>query len=250
MGHGAGHAHRLTSSERSELQRRVRAGETHKSAAAAVGCSAKSVQRLLAKTGGVKSRASRDRPCGCRWPSARRSREDCSPESRGAPLDWAVRPPPWRVKSRAPEVGSRIARGEPTSVHVGELAARSVPSWQHPLGFDARCNGFSSCAGPHSRSPRDFSSTIPMIRRCACRTRRSISRSSCRAAGRFARSWPDAYGPGEPNGGRSSARTEPVNCSTWCSSASAPLRFKIERFRATGKATSSSARVRSRPLER
>ena len=57
MGHGAGHAHRLTSGERSELQRRVRAGETHKSAAAAVGCSAKSVQRLLAKTGGIKSRA-------------------------------------------------------------------------------------------------------------------------------------------------------------------------------------------------
>jgi hypothetical protein len=43
MGHGAGRAHRLTSGERWELQRRVRAGETHKSAAAAVGCSAKSV---------------------------------------------------------------------------------------------------------------------------------------------------------------------------------------------------------------
>src|SRR4029453_11758598 len=57
MGHGVGHAHRLTSRERSELQRRVRAGETHKRAAAAVGCSAKSVQRLLAKTGGIKSRA-------------------------------------------------------------------------------------------------------------------------------------------------------------------------------------------------
>jgi len=57
MGHGAGPAHRLTSWERSELQRRVRAGETHKSAAAAVGCSAKSVQRLLARTGGIKSRA-------------------------------------------------------------------------------------------------------------------------------------------------------------------------------------------------
>jgi IS30 family transposase len=35
----------------------VRAGETHEGAAEAVGCSAKSVQRLLAKTGGVKSRA-------------------------------------------------------------------------------------------------------------------------------------------------------------------------------------------------
>ena len=57
MGYGAGRAHRLTSRERSELLRRVRAGETHGSAAAAVGCSSKSVQRLLARTGGIKSRA-------------------------------------------------------------------------------------------------------------------------------------------------------------------------------------------------
>ncbi|MEO5617947.1 MAG: IS30 family transposase, partial [Candidatus Eisenbacteria bacterium] len=57
MGQGSGFAHRLSSAERLELQRRVRVGETHKAAATAVGCSAKSVQRLLAKTGGVKSRA-------------------------------------------------------------------------------------------------------------------------------------------------------------------------------------------------
>ena len=57
MGHGSGPSHRLTFAEKSELRRRMRAGETHKGAAAAVGCSSKSVQRLLAKTGGVKSRA-------------------------------------------------------------------------------------------------------------------------------------------------------------------------------------------------
>ena len=57
MGHGSGPSHRLTFAERAELLRRVRAGETHEGAAAEVGCSAKSVQRLLAKTGGVKSRA-------------------------------------------------------------------------------------------------------------------------------------------------------------------------------------------------
>ena len=54
MGQGSGRAHRLTCAERLELQRRVRAGETHEVAATAVGCSAKSVQRLLVKTGGVK----------------------------------------------------------------------------------------------------------------------------------------------------------------------------------------------------
>jgi len=56
MGQGSGPSHRLTFAERSELQRRVRAGETYVGAAAAVGCSSKSVQRLLAKTGGIKSR--------------------------------------------------------------------------------------------------------------------------------------------------------------------------------------------------
>lgn len=56
MGHGSGPAHRLTASERLELQHRVRAGESHRAAAISVGCSAKSVQRLLWKTGGVKPR--------------------------------------------------------------------------------------------------------------------------------------------------------------------------------------------------
>ena len=56
MGQGSGTGHRLTCAERLELQRRVRSGETHQSAAATVGCSAKSVQRLLVKTGGLMPR--------------------------------------------------------------------------------------------------------------------------------------------------------------------------------------------------
>lgn len=56
MGHGSGPAHRLKSAERVELLERVRAGETHRVAAAAVGCSSMSVQRVLRKTGGVKPR--------------------------------------------------------------------------------------------------------------------------------------------------------------------------------------------------
>jgi len=57
MGQGSGPSHRLSFAERLELQQRVRAGETHQAAAAAVGCSPKSVQRLLLRTGGIKSRA-------------------------------------------------------------------------------------------------------------------------------------------------------------------------------------------------
>ncbi|MDQ3243014.1 MAG: IS30 family transposase [Gemmatimonadota bacterium] len=56
MGQGSGPAHRLTHRERLELQHRVRAGETHLTAALAIGCSAKSVQRILRKTGGLKPR--------------------------------------------------------------------------------------------------------------------------------------------------------------------------------------------------
>lgn len=56
MGYGSGNAHRLTMEERLELERRVRSGESHAAAAKAVGCSAKSVQRLLRRSGGVKSR--------------------------------------------------------------------------------------------------------------------------------------------------------------------------------------------------
>jgi len=57
MGQGYGPAHRLSQAERLELQRRVREGATHREAALAVGCSAKTVQRLLEQTGGVKARS-------------------------------------------------------------------------------------------------------------------------------------------------------------------------------------------------
>ena len=57
MGQGSGPAHRLSSAERLELLWRVRAGATHVSAARAVGCSSRSVNRLLHTTGGIKPRS-------------------------------------------------------------------------------------------------------------------------------------------------------------------------------------------------
>jgi IS30 family transposase len=50
------HARRLSDDERRELRRRVAEGETFAQAAATVGCSAKSVSRLMAKTGGLRQR--------------------------------------------------------------------------------------------------------------------------------------------------------------------------------------------------
>jgi IS30 family transposase len=54
------HGKRLTVADHSEIQRRVSAGETFASAAAAVGCSTKSIQRFMARTGGLVPRV-RDR---------------------------------------------------------------------------------------------------------------------------------------------------------------------------------------------
>ncbi len=56
MRNGGDHGRRLSSGERLELRRRVAAGEAFAIAAAAVGCSTKSVQRLLARTGGLRDR--------------------------------------------------------------------------------------------------------------------------------------------------------------------------------------------------
>ncbi len=57
MGHGSGAAHRLTPEERGRLQALIRSGHTHGEAALVIGCSSKSVQRLLAQSGGLKSRS-------------------------------------------------------------------------------------------------------------------------------------------------------------------------------------------------
>src|SRR5438132_1271051 len=48
---------RLTEAERADLRRRIRGGETYARAAAAVGCSTKSIQRLLGGAGVVKVRS-------------------------------------------------------------------------------------------------------------------------------------------------------------------------------------------------
>src|SRR4051812_2793539 len=48
------HGRRLSGADHLEIQRRVSAGETFAAAAAAVGCSTKSIQRYIARTGGFK----------------------------------------------------------------------------------------------------------------------------------------------------------------------------------------------------
>jgi len=50
------HGRRLSSSERFDIHSRIAGGQNHKEVAKAVGCSTKSIQRLLAKTGGIQPR--------------------------------------------------------------------------------------------------------------------------------------------------------------------------------------------------
>ncbi len=57
MGSGTGHGRRLTVDERAELLRRINQGEPFARAAAVVGCSTKTVQRLRARGGGPQPRA-------------------------------------------------------------------------------------------------------------------------------------------------------------------------------------------------
>lgn len=62
MGKRIDRRHRLTEADRFEIQRRVAAGEAFAAAAAAVGCSTKSIQRFMAWTGGMRPKAWRRSP--------------------------------------------------------------------------------------------------------------------------------------------------------------------------------------------
>ena len=50
----SGNARRLSHADRAEIERLIWGGETFETAAAAVDCSTKSIQRFLALTGGLK----------------------------------------------------------------------------------------------------------------------------------------------------------------------------------------------------
>ena len=139
IGQGIGPAHRLTADERLELQCRVRAGATYAAAAVVVGYSAKSVQRLLAKTGGLKSRARPPSPL-------RLSLAEREEVSRGVLAGASCRHIAARL-GRAPStvsremagmVGGAIVRGARTTGRTDAGAVRSPTSWRSVLGSAGR----------------------------------------------------------------------------------------------------------------
>ncbi len=68
------HGRRLSGADHLEIQRRVFAGETFAAAAAAVGCSTKSIQRFIASTGGLKPKIRKRSP----WRLSLGEREELS----------------------------------------------------------------------------------------------------------------------------------------------------------------------------
>jgi Helix-turn-helix domain len=218
MGQGSGRAHRLTCAERLELQRRVRAGETHEVAATALGCSAKSVQRLLVKTGGVKPRSTPQSTLRLSLPE----REEIS---RGLLAGDSCRVIARRL-GRAPSTVSRDVaaaghreryrawRADETAhrrAHRPKIA-KLIAAPRLRRAVERGCD----CAGPRSKSPHGWSSTIPTIWRCVCPTRRSTNRSLCRGAGRCARSSRGACGRGARSVAHSGAPPALASCNTWC----------------------------------
>lgn len=115
-----GEANRLSIEDHQELQRRIRSGETFAAAAAAVGCSAKSVQRLMRRTGGLAPRRA-DRS------AARLSVADREEISRGILAGDSFRAIAARI-GRAPSTVSRevrVAGGRQTyRAHLAEVSAR------------------------------------------------------------------------------------------------------------------------------
>ena len=111
---------RLTIEDHLELQRRFRRGESLGTAAAAIGCSAKSVRRLLCKTGGMAVRA----PTRS---EARLSVAEREEVSRGIQAGESFRKIAARI-GRAPSTVSREVRAaggrESYRAHLAEQGAR------------------------------------------------------------------------------------------------------------------------------
>jgi transposase, IS30 family len=95
----SGNAKRLSHADRSEIERLIWGGETFETAAAAVGCSTKSIQRFLALTEGLKRRV-KERS------ALRLSLADREEISRGLAAGHSLRAIARRLK-RAPSTISR-----------------------------------------------------------------------------------------------------------------------------------------------
>jgi Helix-turn-helix domain len=156
-----------------------------RSAAAAVGCSTKSIQRLMARTSGLKPRAKRD--------SLRLSLAEREEVSRGLGAAESARAIAARP-GRAPSTVARdiVANGGRRNSRAWRAGARAAKLTRRPkVPKLARCprRRHEVERRPAMRwSPQQIAarllSTIPRIATCACRPKRSTGRCLCKPAKR------------------------------------------------------------------
>ena len=180
---------RLSEADRLEIGDRIWSGQTHAEAAAAVGCSTKSIQRLLTRTGGLAPRGRNRSPRQLTVAE----REEISRGLRAGDSFRVIA----RRLGRAPSTISRevAANGSRQRYRAWRGERRAAEKARRPkVAKLARCpdcggkwNVCSPSAGLRSRLPIDFGSIIPRTLRCGCLTRRSISRCTCRHGGRCER---------------------------------------------------------------
>ena len=177
---GAGN---LSNGERLEIRRRVAAGELVETVATATGRSPWTVSTAVSAAGGLPPRPD------CRSP-LRLSAVEREEISRGLRVGESYRAIAGRL-GRAPSTISREVRANGGRHRYrawrAELARdrRARRPRTAKLARDSRLRGSSSSSWPPdgrpSRSLGSCGTIIPTIRRCGCRTKRSISRCSSRA---------------------------------------------------------------------
>ena len=184
------HGKQLSQADHREIQRRISAGSTFATAAAAVGCSTKSIQRLMARTGGLMQRVRERSPL-------RLSLAEREELSRGLVAGHSLRRIAARL-GRAPSTVSRevACNGHRDSYRAWRADKSAVNRAQRPklakLAINPRL-----CREVERRlleqwSPQQIGARLvrdyPDDPEMRCRTRRSTGHYSFRPAGRCARS--------------------------------------------------------------
>ena len=200
---------RLTLAEKTELWRRWRRGESLNAIGRALGRIAKVVRYEVARTGGIPPPARHrarlalaltEREAISRGLACGTSLRQISRQLRRAPstVSREVRRHGGRRRYRAAAADAAAwARGRrPKRWSVGDVPRAAWTRW--PPSWRTR--------GRPSRSPAGSAERILMIRPCTCRTKRSISACSCKAATYSRRRCRRSYASGERFGGHAPPR--------------------------------------------
>ena len=236
---------RLTSAGRLELRLRVAAGERYEAAAAAVGCSTRSVQRVLAASGGVpprtKPRSRLRLSLAEREEISRGSLEGASCRAIAARLGRAPSTVTRAVSSNGGRTKYRAWRAEDRTV---EQACRpKVPK----LVRSARLRRIVERRLAERWSPQQIAHRLvadhPDDPELRVSHETDLPVAVRAGAGRAAQEAHALPAHGAPSAVRAAG---PRAAANWwgggCCSASVPPRLRTERCPATGRATSSSAR--------